>query len=48
MELALELIAKAKSKGVNLVLPTDSVIADAFSAEANTDAANNESKINWS
>jgi len=48
LDLALELIAKAKSKGVNLVLPTDSVIADAFSAEANTDAANNDNiKDGW-
>jgi phosphoglycerate kinase len=48
LDLALELIEKAKSKGVNLVLPTDSVIADAFSAEANTDAANNDNiKDGW-
>ncbi len=48
LDLALELIAKAKSKGVNLVLPNDSVIADAFSAEANTDAANNDNiKDGW-
>lgn len=48
LDLALELIAKAKSKGVNLVLPTDSVIADAFSAKANTDAANNDNiKDGW-
>ena len=36
LDLALELIDKAKSKGVNLLLPTDSVIADAFSNDANT------------
>ncbi|MBC7914063.1 MAG: phosphoglycerate kinase [Pyrinomonadaceae bacterium] len=48
LELALELIKKAKSKGVNLVLPTDSVIADAFSADANTEAANNNAiKDGW-
>ncbi|HEY0055791.1 MAG TPA: phosphoglycerate kinase [Pedobacter sp.] len=48
LDLALELIQKAKSKGVNLVLPTDSVIADTFSAEANTDAANNDNiKDGW-
>jgi phosphoglycerate kinase len=48
LELALELIEKAKSKGVNLVLPADSVIADAFSADANTDAAKNDNiKDGW-
>jgi phosphoglycerate kinase len=48
LDLALELIEKAKSRGVNLVLPTDSVIADAFSAEANTGAANNDNiKDGW-
>ncbi|MFD2161001.1 phosphoglycerate kinase [Paradesertivirga mongoliensis] len=48
LDLALELIEKAKSKGVNLVLPTDSVIADAFSPDANTDAANNDNiKEGW-
>jgi phosphoglycerate kinase len=43
LDLALELIAKAKNKGVNLVLPADSVIADAFAADANTNTANNDS-----
>lgn len=33
--LAIELIKKAKDKGVNLLLPVDSVIADRFSNEAN-------------
>ena len=48
LELALSLIEKAKSKGVNLVLPTDSVIADAFSAEANTaEAKNDDIKDGW-
>lgn len=40
--LALELIAKAKSKNVQLILPTDSVIADAFSNDANIDIASND------
>ncbi|MEG2456945.1 MAG: phosphoglycerate kinase, partial [Clostridia bacterium] len=35
VELALELIKKAKSKGVKLVLPVDTVIADAFDNNAN-------------
>jgi phosphoglycerate kinase len=36
LSLALDLIAKAKEKGVNLHLPVDSVIADKFSADAST------------
>lgn len=41
LELAGSLIKKAKEKGVNLVLPIDSVIADNFSNDANTDIAMN-------
>ena len=33
---ALNLLEKAKSKGVKILLPTDSLIADKFDAEANT------------
>ena len=36
LQLALDIIAKAKAKGVNLVLGTDCVAADAFSNDANT------------
>lgn len=36
LDLALDIIAKAKAKGVNLVLGTDSIIADNFSNDANT------------
>ena len=36
LELALDIIAQAKAKGVNLVLATDCVIADNFSNDANT------------
>ncbi len=36
LDLAKELIKKAKELGVNLMLPIDSVIADAFSNDANT------------
>jgi phosphoglycerate kinase len=43
LDLAQRLIAKAESKGVNLVLPSDSVIADKFDANANTDTAQNDS-----
>lgn len=39
MPLALELIKKAKDKGVNLILPLDSIIADGFSNDANTKIA---------
>lgn len=42
LDLAKELIAKAKHKGVNLALPSDSVIADAFNNEANTTMAKND------
>ena len=36
LQLALDIIAKAKEKGVNLVLGTDCVAADAFSSDART------------
>ena len=36
LDLALDIIAKAKAKGVNLVLGSDCVAADAFSNDANT------------
>jgi len=36
LDLALDIIRKAKEKGVNLVLGTDCVAADAFSNDANT------------
>ncbi|GAB3237825.1 phosphoglycerate kinase [Hymenobacter seoulensis] len=42
MDLALELIEKAKAKGVNLVLPTDSIIADKFANDAETKVAPND------
>ena len=48
LALAKELIQKAKSKGVELHLPMDSVIADKFDANANTDIALNTSiKDGW-
>lgn len=37
LDLALELIEKAKAKNVNLILPVDTTIADAFSPDAKTD-----------
>ena len=36
LQLALDIIAQAKAKGVNLVLGTDCIAADAFSNDANT------------
>lgn len=48
MDLALSLIQKAKDKGVNLLLPQDSVTADAFSNDANIDLADNmHIPTNW-
>ena len=41
VDLARELIAKAKAKGVNLLLPTDSLIADKFANDANVKEALN-------
>lgn len=41
VDLAKTLIEKAKQKGVNLLLPTDSIVADKFSNEANIEAADN-------
>lgn len=35
MELALELLEKAKAKGVNIIMPVDNLIADDFSNDAN-------------
>ena len=43
LELALELIKKAKAKGVNLLLPADSVAADAFNNDANRETVDNMS-----
>ena len=39
IQTALDVIAEAKAKGVNLYLPVDSVIADDFSNDANTQVA---------
>ena len=41
VELAKQLIEKAKEKGVNLMLPGDSVIANKFANDADTDIASN-------
>ncbi|WP_400191616.1 phosphoglycerate kinase [Hymenobacter sp. B81] len=42
VDLALRLIQMAKDKGVNLVLPTDSVVADKFANDAQTQVAGND------
>lgn len=42
LALALELMTKAKEKGVTLMLPTDSLIADKFDVAANTASANSD------
>jgi phosphoglycerate kinase len=42
LDLAKSLIEKAKSKNINLMLPADSVIADAFKNEANRQIADNK------
>jgi phosphoglycerate kinase len=48
LDLAKSLIKKAKEKGVNLLLPTDSIIADNFSNDANTSEAQNDNiKDGW-
>src|SRR4026207_1736695 len=43
LDLAKELIKKAKQKGVEFLLPIDSVVADKFAADASTGIANNAS-----
>lgn len=43
LELANELLGKAKAKGVNIHLPADSITADKFAADANTGVAGNKS-----
>ncbi|MEJ7778813.1 MAG: phosphoglycerate kinase [Daejeonella sp.] len=48
LDLANELIAKAKKKKVNLLLPVDSIIADAFAEDAKTGKAKNDNiKDGW-
>ncbi len=48
LELAKQLIKKANEKGVKLIIPSDSVVADAFSNDAETsNAYNDHIKDNW-
>jgi phosphoglycerate kinase len=41
LDMALDLLEKAKNKGVSIHLPADSIIADKFDANANTKEADN-------
>ena len=47
VELAREILQQAKEKGVELLLPVDHVVADAFSAEANTKEVEGEIESGW-
>ena len=48
LETCLEIMEKAKEKGVKIYLPTDSIMADAFKADANTqNVPSNEIAENW-
>lgn len=48
LDLALELLKKARTKNVNLLLPVDSIVADAFAADAKTDIAQNDTiPVGW-
>lgn len=46
-DLALSLLEKAKAKGVELLLPEDTVIADDFSATANTEVTSGDIPAGW-
>ena len=46
-ELAMSLLEKAKEKGVELLLPVDTVIADDFSASANTKVIDGDIESGW-
>jgi len=48
LDLANDILAKAKARGINILLPTDSIIADTFSNDANTEIAQNDNiKDGW-
>ena len=48
MEVALEILAKAKEKGIKIFLPIDHVVADGFSNDANIQITNGEGiPNNW-
>lgn len=47
VELAGEILKKAEAKGVELLLPIDHVVADAFSADANVKEVEGEIEAGW-
>jgi phosphoglycerate kinase len=48
LDLALDILRKAKEKGVNVILPVDAINADAFDANANTKVTKiNETPDGW-
>ena len=48
LETCLEIMQKAKEKGVKIYLPADSIMADAFKSDANTqNVSSNEITENW-
>ncbi len=47
IELAKELMAKAKEKGIKLLLPIDNVIADKFAPDANTQIVEGDIPAEW-
>jgi len=48
LDLANDILSKAKARSINILLPTDSIIADAFSNDANTEIAQNDNiKDGW-
>ncbi len=47
VELAGEILKQAETKGVKLMLPTDNMVADAFSAEANTKVVGDSIEDGW-
>ncbi len=47
IELAKELMAKAKDKGIKLLLPVDNVIADKFAPDANTQIVEGDIPADW-
>ncbi|MBN2162285.1 MAG: phosphoglycerate kinase [Pontiellaceae bacterium] len=47
VELAGEILKQAEAKGVKLLLPVDNIVADAFSAEANTKVQEGDIEDGW-
>ena len=47
MDTSLEILAKAKENGTQILLPSDNVLADAWSADANTQIASGDFPDAW-